>query len=378
MSSLIIEVCRVERVEKHPNADRLCICTVKGWRVCAGRDPEMGRNEFEPGDRCVYVPPDSVLPPELSDRLNVTKYLSPLAPDADGVRPPGGRVRVARLRGEPSYGLILRPDASLEVGTDVAALYGITKWEPPPERTDGEAERAHPAFHAYTDIENYRNFPGLIAEGEEVIFTEKIHGKNCRVGLVPTPEAEGGWTFMAGSHGQRRKELDGKGRRSQFWEVLTGPVRALLRQVAETPDPRWGGAAPNSVVVFGEIFGCGVQDMWYGLGNGRYSFRAFDVAVNGKYLDFDVKAELFAAFGVEAVPVLYRGPFSAAKLEEHVSGPTTLCPAESAGKFKGREGIVIVPTRERTAATESSLFDRVILKAISFEYLERKGGTEYH
>ena len=99
MSSLIVEVCRVESVQKHPNADRMTVCTVKGWRVCAGLD------QFRTGDLCVYVPPDSVLPPELSDRLGVTKYLSPLPTDADGIRPPGGRVRVARLRGEPSYGL---------------------------------------------------------------------------------------------------------------------------------------------------------------------------------------------------------------------------------------------------------------------------------
>src|ERR1700694_2821078 len=102
MSSLIIEVCRVDKVEPHPNADRMCICTVKGWRVCAGRSPETGRCQFEAGDKCVYVPPDSVLPPALSDRLHVTKYLSALAGNANGVRPPGGRVRVARLRGEPS------------------------------------------------------------------------------------------------------------------------------------------------------------------------------------------------------------------------------------------------------------------------------------
>src|SRR3954454_13575114 len=181
MSSLIVEVCRVDAVERHPNADRMCICQVKGWRVCAGRDPDTGRNQFEPGDLCVYVPPDSVLPPELSDRLGCTRYLSPLARNADGVRPPRGRVRVARLRGEPSYGLIMPlDDPALPVGTDVAARLGVTRWEPPPEVHDGDAEKPHPAFHSYTDVENYRNFPDLLVEGEEVVFTEKIHGKNCR------------------------------------------------------------------------------------------------------------------------------------------------------------------------------------------------------
>jgi RNA ligase (TIGR02306 family) len=368
MSSLIVEVCRVDAVDRHPNADRMCICSVKGWRVCAGRDPETGRNQFAPGDCCIYLPPDSVLPPELSERLGCTRYLSPLARNADGVRPPGGRVRVARLRGEPSYGLIMPPDdPSLEVGADVAARLGITKWEPPPERNDGEADVPHPAFHGYTDIENYRNFPGLLADGEEVVFTEKIHGKNCRLGLIRTEE---GWALTAGSNNQRRKERDGKGRRSQFWEVLTPPVEELLRHA--------GASASAGVVLFGELFGAGVQDIWYGLENGRVAFRAFDLAVDGKYLDFDAKVALFERFGIERVPILYRGPFSRAAVEEHVSGPTTLCPPEKAGRFKGREGVVITPVRERGAATETHLFDRVILKAISFEYLERRGGTEYH
>ena len=34
--------------------------------------------------------------------------------------------------------------------------------------------------------------------------------------------------------------------------------------------------------------------MWSGLETGRLGFRVFDLAVNGKYVDFDVKAALFA------------------------------------------------------------------------------------
>src|SRR5262249_52411745 len=170
MSSLIVEVCRVGAVERHPNADRMCLVHVKGWRVCAGRDPETGANQFEPGDLCVYVSADAVLPPALSDRLGVTRYLAPLPKGPDGLRPPGGRGRVARLRGEPSYGLIMPPfDPSWPVGLDVAGLLGITRYEPPPEIVDGDSEPDHPAFHRYTDVENYRNFPDLIREGEEVV-----------------------------------------------------------------------------------------------------------------------------------------------------------------------------------------------------------------
>jgi RNA ligase (TIGR02306 family) len=390
VSSLIVEVCRVDAIEPHPNADRMCVCVVKGWKTCATRDPETGATQFAAGDKCVFVPPDAVLPPALSDRLGVTRYLTPLGIDSvTGVRPPGGRVRVARLRGFPSYGLIMKPDdPAWEVGTDVAALLGITKWEPPVESTDGESEKAVAAFHTYFSLENWRNFPELFADGEEVVLTEKIHGKNCRVGYVREASDDGvvRHVFMAGSHDVRRKEyvtftrtrvnLDTGAdeeyavtKRSQFWEVLTEPVRALLVELAQDR---------HDVVVFGELYGSGVQDIAYGMDNGRFGFRAFDVTVDGRYLAFDVKVAAFARHGVESVPVLYRGTYSAAVVERHVAGPTTLCAPEKAGKFKGREGVVILAVKERAVALGERFFDRAALKAVSFEYLERKGGTEFH
>src|SRR5262249_54709570 len=158
--------------------------------------------------------PDSVLPADLADRLGVTKYLGSLPANADGIRPPGGRVRVARLRGGPSYGLIMSvdDDPTLTAGTNVAARSGIPNDEPPTALDDGETERPHPAFHHYTDVENYRNFPDLIAAGEEVTFTEKLHGMNCRLGLILDGNE---WVFAAGSHNQRRKQHDRKGRVSR-------------------------------------------------------------------------------------------------------------------------------------------------------------------
>ena len=36
MSSLIVEISRVDAVEVHPHADRMCICTVKGCAFVPG------------------------------------------------------------------------------------------------------------------------------------------------------------------------------------------------------------------------------------------------------------------------------------------------------------------------------------------------------
>ena len=158
--------------------------------------------------------------------------------------------------------------------------------------------------------------------------------------------------------------------RSQFWQALDKPgIRAMMTAICGERD---------NVVVFGEIFGSGVQDMTYGLSQGQWDFRVFDVAVNGKYLAYDEKSDWCKRHGVATVPVLYDGPYSKAKMEEVVAGPTTICDSAVAGGFKGREGVVIMAKREQSVAAEKMVFDRMALKAINFDYLERKGGTEFH
>src|SRR5437879_6068871 len=67
MSTLVVEVCEVSSVEKHPHADRLGIATVKGWKTAIGYDPAAGRYDFSPGDKCIYFPPDCILPPALAN-----------------------------------------------------------------------------------------------------------------------------------------------------------------------------------------------------------------------------------------------------------------------------------------------------------------------
>lgn len=226
MSTLLIEVCEVAVVEKHPYADRLGIATVKGWKNAVGFDPATGRYDFAAGDKCIYFPPDAILPPALANspyrvcrnrgckaynktpaqlpreqqpaegrcalcggaidwkdgtpgRTGAMAVCAELPADDSGVRPPGGRVRAARIRGIQSFGFIMKIDPMLgddpnwAVGTDLREYFGVTKWEPPLESSEGETEPAHPAFHAYTDIEHLANFPGVIADGEEVVFTEK-------------------------------------------------------------------------------------------------------------------------------------------------------------------------------------------------------------
>ena len=181
MSSVIANVVEIEAVHPHPNADRLFLARIKGWQAVI-RKREDGSPEFAPGERVVFIPPDSTLPREMAERIGVVNYLS------ERTNVEGGRdlvVRQVRLRGEPSFGLVVRPDdPSWPVGTDVREHYGIGKFRPPVRFSAGDAEPNHPLFQRYTDIENLRNFPGVFAPGEEVVVSEKIHGTNARIGWV--------------------------------------------------------------------------------------------------------------------------------------------------------------------------------------------------
>ena len=327
VSTLVVEVCQIERVLSHGNADALELAHIKGWQCV------VPKNRYVQGDLVTYIPVDAVIPQEHSDRWGITKYLS------------NGRVRCARLRGEPSFGVIVdREDICWAEGLDVRDWYGITKYVPPVKFSAGDAASAHPLFVEYTDVENLRNFPQVLTEGEEVVVTEKIHGTNCRLGMI---EGEA----MAGSMSLRRQrpeDLTG----SLYWGATVQEGVATLLEAL--------GASHRQVILFGEVFGSKVQSLHYGQ-VGTLGFRAFDLLVDGAAF-----AAACADFGVAAVPVLYHGPYSLAMVKALSEGETTL----GAGHI--REGVVVRPSRERT----DPKVGRVCLKYIGDPYLFAKNVTD--
>jgi RNA ligase (TIGR02306 family) len=332
VSSLIVPVTTIGKVRRHPNADALDIAEVLGWQVV------VPKGRYSEGDKVVYFAPDSVLPLEVSERFGVTKYLSK------------GRIRCAKLRGEPSFGLVVDPDdAGWALGENVAGYYGATKYEPPLRPSAGDSAPSHPLFWQYTEIENMRNFPDVLQDGEAVIVTEKVHGTNCRTGVI---EGE----VMAGSKALRRKyPQNGRLESSLYWFPHSlEPVQGLLRHLSEEE-------AHRQVILFGEVYGSKVQSFTYGL-KGQIGFRAFDLLVDGKYVDWEEFARLCEACGVTYVPIVAQGPFSLDWVRQ-LSNGDTLVPGAAGSNI--REGVVVKPLSERTDPTVG----RVILKYLSDDYL---------
>ena len=342
MSSVIADVVEIEAIHPHPNADRLFLARIKGWQAVI-RKRDDGSPEFAPGERVVFIPPDSTLPREMAERLGVLSYLSERT-NFEGTRELV--VRRVRLRGEPSFGLVIRPDdPSWPVGTDVREHYGIGKFRPPVRFTAGDSEAGHPLFQKYTDIENLRNFPDVFAPGEAVVASEKIHGTNARIGWV-----EG--KLLAGSHGLQRKRPEPEAMASNtYWFPATlEPVQSLLEELRQQGSP--------VAILYGEIYGSRVQSLHYGRHDGL-GFAAFDILLGEHYLNYDDFLALCARHGVATVPILARLPFSLERIAELSRGKTTL-PDQHI-----REGVVVRPVVERF----DPRIGRVLLKYLSDDYL---------
>jgi RNA ligase (TIGR02306 family) len=243
---------------------------------------------------------------------------------------------------------------------------------------NGQVYGAGPDRCVKYDIENIKAFPDVLADGEPVVFTEKIHGTWCQLGLVPAG--------AAGEHGPLVVSSKGLAARGLAFapaaaENATNLYLRVARHLDFTARVERAFAADlaagRPVFVLGEVFGAGVQDLSYGSRTDQdrsLGFRVFDVYSGwigqGGFLSDAALEAACAALELPRVPVLYRGPFSRAVMIEHTDGRETV----SGKALHVREGIVIRPQVERHHPD----LGRVQLKSVSEKYLLRSGGTEYN
>lgn len=328
MSSLIVPVTTIETLRPHPNADRLELAQVLGWQLV------VPKGQYQVGSKLVYFPIDTILPLEVSERFGVTRFLSKQ------------RIRCAKLRGEPSFGLAVPPDEDWPLGENVADYYHVSKYEPPVRVSAGDAEKDHPLFVTYTEIENMRNFPVIFEPGENVLLSEKIHGTLARVGMI---EGE----LMAGSKQVRRKrpEEDRFNSNTYWFPLSLEPVRTLVEELGQTH---------QQVILFGEVYGSKIQSFHYGL-HGVLGFRAFDLLLDGHYQNWPDFLEICARYGLETVPMLASVAFDLSEVRRFSEGKTQLMQQDA----HIREGVVVRPAKER----HDPRLGRVILKYVSDSYL---------
>jgi len=272
---------------------------------------------------------------------------------------------------------------NVSLGQDASDILGITKYEPPiPVNMAGEVANLSSHTVKY-DFERLENVPDMFAPGEQVVATEKLHGTFCAIGYVPDlnhPEMFGAnGDIIVHSKGLGGQGLAFKNNEANAGNLYVRTLRNLLAnhdleaRLAEVS--RLGGGQP--VYVMGEIFGRGVQDLHYG--TKEPEFRVFEIRIGHDYLPrdqfgfghLDSQTRYGGTLGLDAVPILYHGPFDVAALEKVRDGRTML------GGENIREGIVVRSLVEG----RHDMHGRKVAKMISPDYLLRKvkGGeaTEY-
>ena len=327
-----VEVLQVQSVEPHPNADRLEIIPVWGYR-CVVR-----KGEFSVGDMIAYVPPDSVVP----DKEEYAFMWSGKNPSEKN-----RRIRSVRLRGVLSPGLVIPAPSNTTEGEDVADLLGITHWDPPPILDGLSQSQSVPGPHTpgsntKYDLENGYRYHSIIPAGTLVQISEKLHGSNSR------------FTFWDG--------IMYAGLRT-WWSAFdeNKPNKQWL-MIQKYPGIRKMCEANPGHILFGEVYGM-VQSLRYGhTPENRYSFAAFDIFDEQNFMSIRDKTDCFQDYDIPSVPVIVNNEYSLEEINRRVDGPSLIDGANHA-----REGIVVTPFKE----SYNKEIGRVILKFVSSEFLEK-------
>lgn len=400
MSEFEVKIVKIDDVIKHPNADKLTIVKIGGFN-CISSYLDDGSLRYKAGDLVVYIPEAAVMPEWMLQKLDFWK-------DGKGTLSgsQGNRVKAIKLRGVVSQGILYpvkseqrgngdpdvdvvynEPDTKIVLeGDDVAEFLNIIKYEPViPPQMRGQVGSLFGYTKSY-DVENIQKYTDVFEEGEEVVFTEKLHGTLVQIGFVSDlPEDKRGDTFDIGhgvhayvtSKGLAKQGLIQKNSETNQDNVYVKMYKkhfeetGLGNKFAEGFSMVTNGKAWR-LYFFGEIYGKGVQDLGYGLNEPE--LKIFDVYmynvddnVGAFFGDLDL-TNILIEFGLLRVPVLYKGPFSMETVEQFKTGNTV------AGKNSHiREGIVIRPFEEKEYRGLPD--NRKQLKAINPDYLLRKGET---
>ena len=309
-------------------ADNIEQVLVGGWNAITKK------GEYQVDDLVVVATTDAVIPQSLSDLMEVTSYLRK-----------GQRVRTVKLRGVYSECLIIPMSYVAKSkmgregymdGQDMMSILGVTKYEPPVKTVQlsvgGRKIKYHqnPNFKVYYKFPNQKNVPDMFSEEDEVVITRKLHGTNARYGIVRKKKLSlwdrvkmlfgnqwAAFEYVYGSHNVE-KGSDSQGfYDTDVWKTVanTYDIRGKLwAHVKDTYEPF---DLTEGVVVYGEIYGAGIQKNYeYGLTDVK--FAGFDVEVDGIYQPYVNETVHFDCLQLPQVELLYQGSWNKEEQDKYV------------------------------------------------------------
>ncbi len=359
MSDWINKIVRVEKVEKHPNADRLDIVYVMGDYpiICK-------LNQYKVGDLVGYLSIESIIPDteefhflspkqyekyedngEIKQRVIGPKY--PVGSVPEKYR----RLKAKRFFNVYSQGILINCPPGMNEGDDLVSYFNLKKWQEEEEdhiinaksSKGGNAEKAPQGWSIpYYDVEGLRKYLGSLKDDEEIIIHEKLHGSNASFCY------DGSRLWVKSRNFYKKYDSE-----DPWWDIA-------IRYNLEDKLSKY----PNKVF-FGELYGQ-VKNFRYDceIVNGKLEskikfFDIWDINLL-KYLDYDDFKSIILDCGLEIVPELYRGLWLGKDIMyPYAEGATTL------GGKHIREGIVVKTTKERF---ENKLNSRMQLKLVGEGY----------
>src|SRR3972149_4913456 len=266
MSTLKVEICRIEKVERHVNADRLDVVQVKDWYCIVQKD------SFSIGELALYIPIDSILPEVIESTI--------FGKDAK-VKLSKHRVRTLKLRGMVSQGLVVKPE-----------LLGICAYK------DGQDCKLHGT-----------SFRAIWAKNEANTIWKKI---KKFFGFLDEYE----WIV-----GSRNVQLTYKNKNKYLYDSNVYTKTAIQYNLK---DKLQMGEA-----IYGEIVGHSIQGGYaYGCKQGETKFFAYDLMRDGVYLDVEAFKQLCNERNIPIVPELYIGAFSQEIVAECTTGASVIAPED--------------------------------------------------
>jgi len=278
--SKYVQKVTVTNVKPAENSDNLDVINFKE----SGYQAVVKRGEFKVGDKVGFIPPESVLPFELSEALGVTNYLG------------HGKVKVAILRKNRSEGLV--------VDWKIVEPYldYILQWEDlPTTQMQGNALARKFTPHTFVQffkMPNLMNEPYTFNIGEKVYYSEKIHGTNGRMAAMVNPALKQHWLaklyrkimkisqyqLYVGSH----EVVLQKSEKNLYWKVV---LKALEKV-----------KMPEDYIFFFEAHGLGVQKNFeYGLKT--QVLKVFALWSNWHYLNQRIAQKTCECIGLPFVTI---------------------------------------------------------------------------
>ena len=190
------EVVVVDRLIEFPELDNLRGVAAFGYQVLVSKDVSVG-------DRLVVFPAETQLHPQLAESFNLNRDSTLNAdPTTVGYLEKNLRVRAIRLRGirsdalalnadqfEALYGPLPEPGVKFDtIGDfDLCRKYVVpvrtgTLGKSVQEKVWRRVEDKYLPEHP--DTEQYFRNRDLIAPGETIVVTQKLHGTSCRIGYT--------------------------------------------------------------------------------------------------------------------------------------------------------------------------------------------------